>query len=97
VQPNTVANDGVWKGSQFTAITGYGDLSYDEIRPLNNTYDTGKGVGLLYHYDGGSANPNRVLLRGGYWYNTSDAGSFALKLNLSTDNANYDVGFRCAR
>ena len=97
VQPNTVANDGVWKGSQFTAITGYGDLSYDEIRPLNNTYDTGKGVGLLYHYDGGSANPNRVLLRGGGWYSASNAGSFALNLGWSAGGAGYNVGFRCAR
>jgi len=36
-QPNTSANDGVLKLSEFTNLTGYGTLSYNEIRPSNNT------------------------------------------------------------
>jgi len=72
-------------------------LSYDEIRPLSDTYDSGKGMGTIYHYDGGSANPGRVLLRGGSWYYGSDAGSFALHCYWSTGNSDYSVGFRCVR
>jgi hypothetical protein len=65
-QPNTSANDGQWKFSQFTSLVGYGTLSYNEIRPANDTWNTDKGVGGIYHYDG-AAPSNRVLLRGGDW------------------------------
>ncbi len=95
-QPNTLANDGVYKGSQFTSLTGYGNLSYDEIRPIDQTWDTGKGVGLIYHYDG-AAPASRVLRRGGRWDYGSFAGAFALTLDWSTGSQNNNIGFRCAR
>ncbi len=95
-QPNTSANDGQWKFSQFTSLVGYGTLSYNEIRPANDTWNTDKGVGGIYHYDG-AAPSNRVLLRGGDWQNGSYAGAFVLSLNWCTTNQGYDVGFRCAR
>jgi formylglycine-generating enzyme required for sulfatase activity len=53
-------------------------------------------MGKIYHYDG-AAPASRVLLRGGSWGSGSGAGAFGLHLNLSTGDAYYDVGFRCAR
>jgi len=47
----------------MTAITDYGSLSYDEIRPANNTWNADKGMGRIYTYNGSYA--DRVLLRGG--------------------------------
>ena len=37
------------------------------------------------------------FLRGGPWYNSSDAGAFALALDSSAGSTNLSVGFRCAR
>jgi len=79
----------------MTAITDYGSLSYDEIRPANNTWNADKGMGRIYTYNGSYA--DRVLLRGGSCNNGSYAGSFAMLTNWSTGSQNDYVGFRCAR
>jgi len=52
-------------------------------------------MGRIYHYDGTYA--SRVILRGGGWGSGAGAGAFAMLTNLSTGDAYYDVGFRCAR
>ncbi len=37
-----------WRWIEHTAITGYGDLSYDEIRPSNSSWNATQGMGLVY-------------------------------------------------
>jgi hypothetical protein len=97
-QPYTSVNDGVWKGSQFTSLVGYGDnLSADLLKPTDSSWTTSQGVGLIYHYDGGSANANRVMLRGGRFSSTSGTGVCATYLFYNTGSGSYSVGFRCAR
>ena len=84
-----------WRWIQHTAITGYGDFSYDEIRPSNSSWNFTQGMGRVYTYNG--AYGFRVLLRGGVWFNGSDAGAFTLNLNWDTGDHSNHVGFRCAR
>lgn len=82
----------------FTEISGYGALSYDEIRPDGSSYTGSYGVGKIYTYgDGETATTERVLRRGGYWDNDTDAGAFAMLLHWTSGNTNYSVGFRCAK
>lgn len=62
----TILSDNTWKWSEHTASwTSYGDLSYNEIRPSNSSWNANQGMGRIYHYDGYYS--GRVLLRGGCW------------------------------
>jgi len=82
---NNLPSDGGaagWRWIEHTAITSYGDLSYDEIRPSNSAWNSVQGMGRIYTYNGASA--NRVLLRGGNWCSGADAGAFTLYLDWST-------------
>lgn len=86
-----------WVWIEHTAITSYGDLSYDELRPSNSSWNATQGMGRLYTYNGDYGSQTRVLLRGGSWSNSSNAGAFAASLRWDTGTAYYNVGFRCAR
>lgn len=54
-----------------------------------STYNSGFGLGQLYGGSGGAA------LRGGAWYNGTDAGAFALSLSVASAYTNTGFGFRC--
>lgn len=82
-----------WRFIQHTAITGYGDLSYDEIRPSNASWNTIQGMGKVYTYNGAFA--SRVLVRGGRWGGSTAAGAFALMLFWDVDDTSGSLGFRC--
>ena len=84
-----------WRWIEFTAITDYGDLSYNQIRPSNSSWNATQGMGRLYTYNGTFA--NRVFLRGGRWSDGASAGAFTLDLCWDTSIQSYNVGFRCAR
>jgi prepilin-type N-terminal cleavage/methylation domain-containing protein len=84
-----------WRWIEHTAITGYGDLSYNEIRPSNSSWNSTQGMGKVFTYNG--AHSSRVLFRGGSWGNGSDTGAFALDLHGSTSAQRDYAGFRCAR
>ena len=86
-----------WKWIEHTAITNYGDFSYNEIRPSNSSWDANQGMGRVYTYNGDYGSQTRVLLRGGNWDNGSYAGAFTLALDYSTSTQYRNVGFRCAR
>lgn len=73
---STTADDGagVAGWGEFTDISGYGALSYNELRPSNSSWNATQGMGRIYTYgDGETAITDRVLFRGGHW---SD-GSYA--------------------
>jgi len=84
-----------WRWIEHTSITGYGDFSYNEIRPSNSSWNATQGMGRVYTYNGASA--NRVLLRGGYWHDTADAGAFTRDLHWAAGTQSSGVGFRCVR
>ncbi|MDP3014858.1 MAG: SUMF1/EgtB/PvdO family nonheme iron enzyme [bacterium] len=86
-----------WRWIEHTAITGYGDLSYNEIRPSNSSWNATHGMGRVYTYNGDYGSASRVLLRGGNWVYGADAGAFTLTLSWDTTFQNNFVGFRCAR
>ena len=94
-QPDVTGQTGfAWR--EFTALTSYGTLSYDLVRPAGSTYDATYGVGRIYHNSSSAASTVYGFLRGGRWNSASYAGAFALVLSLTPANAGYDVGFRCA-
>ncbi len=86
-----------WRWIEFTSITdsGYGDLSYNIIRPSVNTWDSSKGVGKLYTYNG--SYPGRVFFRGGCWYYGANDGAFTLAMSNDPSISHSSIGFRCAR
>jgi len=84
-----------WRWIEHTAITGYGDLSYNEIRPSNSSWNSTQGMGRVYTYNGAYA--SRVLLRSGFWGSGTSAGAFILDLSWGAGIQSSDVGFRCAR
>jgi hypothetical protein len=74
--PN-VSSRANWFWDELTAAwTSYGDLSYDLLRPENQTWDATKGMGRIYHYDGTYA--SRVVLCGGNWFYGASTGAFAM-------------------
>jgi len=76
---------------------GSGEWGYDDFRPLNSSYTAVNGVGRIYHSSNSSSSTkNRVVLRGGYWNDQTNAGVFATTLNNSPGFQNNFVGFRCA-
>lgn len=94
-QPDVSGQSGfAWR--EYTALTGYGSLSYDLLRPSNSSYNADYGVGRIYHDSNSVSSTEYAFLRGGSWTNTSNAGAFALTL-VYTPGVQYNyIGFRCA-
>ena len=81
---------------EFTALTTYGTLTYDKVRPANALYDATYGMGRIYS-DGTVSNTTiYAILRGGYWFNANYAGAFASHLAFTPGTTGHGVGFRCA-
>ena len=81
---------------EFTALTTYGTLTYDKVRPLATAYDATYGVGRIYS-DGTVSNTTVYgFLRGGTWPGTSSTGAFTLILSGTPGGTNNTIGFRCA-
>lgn len=94
-QPDVSGQSGFnWR--EFTALTGYGTLSYDLVRPLSTSYDATYGVGRIYHNSGSVAATTYGFLRGAYWAGPSYAGAFALVLDGAPSFRGTYFGFRCA-
>jgi len=83
----------------YTAITSWGKYSRAELGVLGAFTGTTNSVGMIYA-DADAAYPSGTIhsfLRGGSWDNTSNAGVFALYLDISPSNSSSYIGFRCAR
>ena len=94
-QPDVSGQSGFnWR--EFTALTSYGTLSYDMVRPAGTTYDATYGVGRIYHNSGSAATTLYGFLRGGYWNDADGAGAFTLTLSNTPSTTSYGIGFRCA-
>jgi len=81
---------------EFTALTTYGTLTYDKVRPLASGYDATYGVGRIYSDGTGSNTTSYGFLRGGDWAATSYAGAFTLYVNNTPGYTIIRLGFRCA-
>ena len=78
-EPSSASPGFAWR--EFTALTTYGTLSYDQVRPLNTAYNSSYGVGQIYS-DGTATNTTAyAFLRGGSWDYGSFAGAFAANLH----------------
>ncbi len=94
-QPDVSGQSGFnWR--EYTALTGYGSLSYDLLRPSDSSYNADYGVGRIYHDSNSVSSTVYAFVRGGNWFNTSNAGVFALSLYNTPTAQNYNIGFRCA-
>ncbi len=93
-QPTSGTPGFAWR--EFTALTTYGTLTYDKVRPLASSYDATYGIGRIYS-DGTVSNTTSYgFLRGGSWSNTSSSGAFALNLVSTPGYTVSPIGFRCA-
>jgi formylglycine-generating enzyme required for sulfatase activity len=80
-------------GTEFTAMTGYGTLSYDLARPSDNIWNSSQNMG---RYSIGSLTGGPfAFLRGGNWFFTTSAGVFTLFLFRPPSDSNSFIGFRC--
>ena len=81
---------------EFTALTTYGTLTYDKVRPANALYDATYGMGRIYS-DGTVSNTTvYAFIRGGSWRDPGYAGAFASTVNSTPGITNTYIGFRCA-
>lgn len=93
-----VSTDGspqsAWR--EFTlldTLIGLGNEMFpNSWQPTNASYNSAQGTGQYY---AGSNASGGAALRGGYWFNGTGAGVFALYLGDSSAVTYYDVGFRC--
>ncbi|MDP2586058.1 MAG: LamG domain-containing protein [Candidatus Levybacteria bacterium] len=94
-QPTGISPGFAWRN--FTDLTTYGTLSYDQVRPSNSSWNSSQLVGRIYSDGTASNNTNYAFLRGAEWSDGSRAGVLALNLSFTPGNSgNSDVGFRCA-
>ncbi len=67
-----------------------GSLTVDDVAPLG-PYTSAEQAGRLYPYTSGGA-----ALRGGRWFNGTNAGAFALSLVNDPTVSGSGIGFRCS-
>jgi len=94
-QPTGSSTGFAWR--EFNALTTYGTLSYDKVRPANSAYISTYGAGKIYSDGTVSNTTTYAFLRGGSWYNGATAGAFTLSLSYAPGISYYGVGFRCVR
>lgn len=72
-------------------------MGYDAIRPSNSAWNANQRVGRIYTYSDVNDTSSTVyaFLRGGSWYDGTNAGVFSLVLNGAPGNSGDNVGFRC--
>ena len=96
---DTLPNDGGasgWRWIELSALTTDGDFqSLDELQPSNSSWNANQGIGRIY--TNVDLQSDRVLLRGGDFASTSDAGAYATFLSCYAGGSYYNVGFRCVR
>ena len=97
------SNSAFGKGSsnwyEFTTLSDYTVMSYASLRPSNSSWNATHGMGRIYA-DVNDVNPSgttHAFIRGGRWDYGALAGAFALNLNNSPANSNYNIGLRCVR
>jgi hypothetical protein len=79
--------------SEFTAMTGYGTLSYDLTRPSNNIWNSNKNMG---RYSSGSTTGGpSSFTRGGQWNDTTNTGVFTLSIWPPSGLTSLYYCFRC--
>ena len=84
-----------WNWNEYTAITTWGSLTQAKTGPMNSSWNSSNGVGMIYSENASDATAYGFI-RGGYWINGGVAGVESLGLN-GTPGGTYGLGFRCAR
>ena len=79
---------------EWTDISNFGTLSYDLLRPSNNTWNSTQNMG---QYIAGTVTGTTdfAFLRGGAKYYAQQAGVFALGLDSTPETTGTLIGFRC--
>jgi formylglycine-generating enzyme required for sulfatase activity/Tfp pilus assembly protein PilE len=85
-----------WNWNEYTAITTWGSMTQATVGPLNVSWNSGNGVGMIYSENASDAT-TYGFIRGGSWLNGGRAGVEALGLHVAPGVQNGNVGFRCSR
>ncbi|MDP3987689.1 MAG: LamG domain-containing protein [Candidatus Levybacteria bacterium] len=94
-QPTGSTPGFAWR--EFTALTTYGTMSYDQLRPYSASYNSTQRVGQIYSDGTASNNTSYAFRRGASGGSGSFAGVFTLFLSDAPGYSGYiGVGFRCA-
>ncbi|MGA1047943.1 MAG: hypothetical protein ACO3UU_08020, partial [Minisyncoccia bacterium] len=82
---------------EYTALTNYGSLSYDLVRPSNNTWNSTQNMGKIYSDGTSTNNTNYGFIRGGRGDSTGpeSAGVFSVILDRTSTSTYVIIGFRC--
>jgi prepilin-type N-terminal cleavage/methylation domain-containing protein len=90
--PSFINFDGLW--FEFTEIVNHGSLGYDGYRPSNPAWNSTQNMGAFIAA-GSQINTSFAFLRGGFWYDATFAGVFALDLYSTPSSSFYNIGLRC--
>lgn len=71
-------------------------FDWDDFGSSNHSYNANHGIGRIWHFSNNASATHRVVLRGGYWSDSSNAGAFSVLLNFTAGTQSYGIGFRCA-
>ena len=82
-------------GNEFTDMTGYGQLSYDLVRPSNTDWISSQNAG--YYSQGSTTGGPYALLRGEQGFFGSSSGVFALTFGNINQVDPILIGFRCVK
>jgi len=87
-----------WEYVELTNINTYGSLSYDLLRPSNDTWDSANGMGYLAvaNMEPTGGGNIHTFNRGGNWAISTRSGLFYLEFLNSPSNKAMGYGFRCA-
>lgn len=93
-QPTGATPGAGWRG--FGDLTTYGQFSYDEFAPSNNSWTTIQNIGNVFS-DGDPGDTSlRGLIRGGRWVNSANGGIYAASFSPETTSGYPNTTFRCA-
>lgn len=84
---------------ELTNLVGYGQYSYDLIRPFNSSWNSTQAMGQIYSdIDAASPSGNvHAFHRGGAWFGVgSRGGIYSLAFNRAPAHSDIYIGFRCA-
>jgi len=87
-----------WSGE---VLATYGSLTWDDLGPLDNTYNSDQAIGRLYTDDNAAypsdpSGTTHAFVRGGHWSLGASAGAFTLGLTGAPEHEVHPVGLRCA-
>jgi hypothetical protein len=90
-----VSNSSTWKWSEYTALTGYGDFTANQLFASDSSWTSSEGVGQIYHKDYDGASSATVIVRGGDWNYGTYSGVITAATHWPANGQDSYTGLRC--